>query len=172
MDKLKKDSNLQRKQKEYIKHVNISSITHTEKRLFTLRNRHAPSTTNVNPIETTNVIYCIYNVNNYYSKLYVGQTTRTAYTRFQQEINTANSLEDDSPLSQFIKKTGRYNLGVFVLQHVDNPNYLHHYERKWIFTLQLHVKNHNKKPLYASYDVKPLTNNYRPPKRPRKEEKK
>lgn len=87
--------------------------------------------------------------------MYIGQTTRTAYERLCGEINTAYSLDSHTPISNFIRKVGRYNVSIFVLQTVE-ATYLDYYERKWIHRLQTHVKIGKRKPMNINPEQQPL----------------
>ena len=90
------------------------------------------------------------------SPIYVGQTKRTAHTRLLEEIKTANDQKSNTPISQFIKRIGRYNVSVYVLQKVNDESMLDHYERMWIHKLETHINKKGKLALNINWEHQPL----------------
>eukprot|EP00026_Physarum_polycephalum_P019281 Phypoly_transcript_21222.p1 GENE.Phypoly_transcript_21222~~Phypoly_transcript_21222.p1 ORF type:complete len:171 (+),score=3.62 Phypoly_transcript_21222:124-636(+) len=157
MDKRVKNIAEQARHKEYITSVNIKPITLTEKRLDRLRKKHG-FFGQTSPISTKCVIYCVYGIkDNYKSPLYVGQTTRTAYERLNNEIGVAFQGYSLTPISKFIREKGRYNVGTFILQEVKNTDHLDYFERKWIHILESQQKNKYSGPMNINQETKPLT---------------
>lgn len=140
----------------YIESVHHHPITKLEKRLYKLRERHTADSS-PSPTKTNGVIYAIYGTNKHLnSPIYVGQTTRTAYKRWQEEINTAKNLSSHTPISDYIRQIGRYNVGVYVLQKIENINMLEHYERVWIHRLETHVQKRTKPAMNVNWEHQPL----------------
>ena len=79
----------------------------------------------------------------------------------QEEIRTANDIKSNTPISNYIRKLGRHNTGVFVLQKIDDENLLDYYERKWIHRLETHVNKKNKPALNKNWEHMPLLKKYR-----------
>lgn len=60
-------------------------------KLRRLRNKHLKTIVPISPIHTTQVIYVIYNIHSS-NMLYVGQSYRTTFIRFQEHVREARKV--------------------------------------------------------------------------------
>ena len=136
--------------------MSITPQTFIEKRLAKLRDRHS-AVGPLSPKNTKIVIHAVYGMKEHKnSPIYVGQTKHTAYTRLLEEIKTANDHKSNTSISQFIRRIGRYNVSVFILQKVNEENMLDYYERLWIHRLETHVNKKEKPALNVNWEHLPL----------------
>jgi len=127
---------------QYLTKVNKYPRTKIEKRLFRLREKTQKSlnfTHTPNPLKTTNVIYCIYSDKRSVKKLYIGQTSGTAYNRLQQHCHNT----DHTPIHRYIQKNGPENFKVFALQKIRKNEKPETLEQNWIKKLQTQVNEKN-----------------------------
>lgn len=142
--------------KEYVEKISLHPDTQIEKRLYRLRNKYTAAT-NYSPTKTRGVIYCLYGIGkDKNSPLYVGKTIRTAYERMINELQVATSYNSNTQISKYIRMIGRYNIGVFVLQKIDDDEHLDYFERKWIHKLETHINIKDKIALNNNPETKPL----------------
>ena len=95
------------------------------KRLRRLRFKHLLVDRPLSPVHTSQVIYVIYNIHSS-SMLYVGQTFRKTFTRFQEHIREARKVlrrstlhEDVKPLYAAIAKYGFESFRCFPIEHIE-----------------------------------------------------
>jgi hypothetical protein len=100
---------------------NIKSLN----RLRRLRQKHLNSSTNLCPFSDKGAIYIIYSVNNS-RMLYVGQTCKSAFERFQERMREtkrlsklASSSSDFKPLYAAVAKGGFHSFRVFPIEKLD-----------------------------------------------------
>jgi hypothetical protein len=137
-------------------HTRFESTTHELINRFNYK--HGIST-KPHPMHTHNVIYCVYAENTKHNTpVYIGQTTNTAHWRLEQEIRESLSLKSNTPISNFIKHTGRYNMRVIALQHVKNWEESHYWERYWIHKFASHVQDTRGTALNVNNYHKPICN--------------
>lgn len=113
--------------------------TYLEKKLYRVRNNYNLKhniTKTPSPVNTKGVIYALYSIKKHAKKLYIGQTTNTAYNRLVQHQNSTNNYL----INKYITAQGIENIRVFVLQ---STNELDKYERYWIHNLQTQYNNNN-----------------------------
>ena len=94
-------------------------------RLRRLRSKHLNTFEPISPVKTTQVIYVIYNIHSS-SMMYVGQSYRTAFIRFQEHVREArkifrkNSLvESSKPLYAAMAKSGFESFRCFPIEHIE-----------------------------------------------------
>jgi len=80
----------------------------------------------LSPVHTSQVIYVIYNIDNS-TMLYVGQTFRTTFIRFQEHVREARKVvrrstlrEDVKPLYATIAKYGFESFRCFPIEHIED----------------------------------------------------
>jgi hypothetical protein len=100
---------------------NVKSLN----RLRRLRQKHLNSSTSLCPFSDKGVIYVIYSVKNS-RMLYVGQTCKSAFERFQEHIREAKRLSklasssfDCKPLYAAISKEGFHSFRVLPIEKVE-----------------------------------------------------
>lgn len=134
---------LKNKQKRQIIAAALKPKTCLEKSLHMyiarFHDRQGLKTPVPHPCDTDQVIYCIYASNGQkHSPVYVGQTKHSAFWRMTNEISQSFSLQSNTPISKFIRITGRYNIRVMALQHIPDWTQSNHWERAWIHYLGSH----------------------------------
>jgi len=64
------------------------------------------------------VVYAIFCLSHQSSKIYIGETGKTAMMRFQQHVWSSNTEPDPTPLHKAMKQIGVDNFYIFLLEHV------------------------------------------------------
>ena len=89
-----------------------------------------------------NKIYKI--INNINSKVYIGKTSRTLETRFQQHINNTSGCK--SAIHEAIKKYGKENFQIILVEDNIPDNQINQKERYWINVFNSYKNGYNLTP--------------------------
>ena len=109
------------------------------KRLRCLRQKHLLTTCPLSPIHSSRVIYVIYNIHDS-ALMYVGQTYRTSFIRFQEHVREARKVlskstirESVKPLYAAIAKHGFESFHCFPIEHIEGnfSNSKEFYKATW-----------------------------------------
>jgi hypothetical protein len=134
--------------------THIEHIIHQQRQAYQSKNNIAHSP---HPFNTRHVIYAVYNKGPGPNYIYVGRTRNNAIHRATQEITRAHTGHDHTPLSRFIRKIGRDNVGVLPLQHVKDWAHSLYFERTWIHRLRTHIRKGRILPTNNNKEHQPFT---------------